>query len=210
MKGAIFDVDGTILDSMSVWEKVCVDFFAMHGRVIDDDIIPKIKEMQLEESFPYLIDLWSLDIDVTDSINTMRKMIKNEYENSISAKPYVCEYIKKLHNDGVKIAVATSSYKELLDGAFKRLGILDLIDAYAFSTEVGCDKSNPDVYLLSAKRIGVSPEDCIVYEDIVAGICGAKKGGFKTCAVYDKTNEHETDILKDISDIYIKCWSQLL
>lgn len=210
MKGAIFDVDGTILDSMSVWEKVCEDFFAMHGRIIDDETKFKIKEMQLEESFPYLIDLWSLDIDVTDSINTMREMIKNEYEKNIPAKPYVCEYIKKLHNDGVKIAIATSSYKELLEGAFKRLGIWDLIDAFAFSTEVGCDKSNPDVYLLSSQRIGVSPEDCLVYEDIVAGIKGAKKGGFKTCAVYDKTNEQETDILKEAADIYINCWSQLL
>ncbi len=210
MKGAIFDVDGTILDSMSIWEKVCEDFFAMHGCVIDEETKFKIKEMQLEESFPYLINLLSLDIDVTQSINTMREMIKKAYADSIPPKPYVCEYIKKLHNDGVKIAIATSSYKELLDGAFKRLGILEYIDAYAFSTEVGCDKSNPDIYLLSAERIGVSPGDCIVYEDIVAGIKGAKKGGFKTCAVYDETNVHETDILKETSDIYIKCWSQLL
>ncbi len=210
MKGAIFDVDGTILDSMNVWGEVAVEFFAMYKCEIDDKIKHEIKEMQLEESFPYLIKLWSLDIEVEDAINTMRKMIINEYKNNIPPKEYVCEYIKKLHNDGVKIAVATSSYRELCESAFKRLGILDYIDAYAFSNEVGCDKSNPDVYLLAAQRIGVNPEDSFVYEDIVSGIEGAKKGGFKTCAVYDASNENETDILKEKADIYIKSWKELL
>ena len=210
MKGAIFDVDGTILDSMNVWYKVAEEFFQRHNCIVDDKVKFDIKEMPLEESFPYLINKWSLNIDVEESINTMRNMIKNEYANYIEAKPFVCEYIKKLHNEGVKIAIATSGYMELCQSAFKRLEILDCIDAYAFSREVGCDKSNPDVYLLAAQRIGINPEECCVYEDIVSGVDGAKKGGFKTCAVYDASNENETEALKEKADIYINCWKELL
>ena len=111
MKGAIFDVDGTILDSMNVWYKVAEEFFQRHNCIVDDKVKFDIKEMPLEESFPYLINKWSLNIDVEESINTMRNMIKNEYANYIEAKPFVCEYIKKLHSEGVKIAIATSGYK---------------------------------------------------------------------------------------------------
>ena len=82
--------------------------------------------------------------------------------------------------------------------------------ACAFSSEVGVNKSNPDVYLLAAKRIGIPPEECTVFEDITTGIGGAKKGGFSTCAIFDETNADETDALKQLSDHYITGWEELL
>ena len=118
--------------------------------------------------------------------------------------------MKKLHDDGVKIAIATSGYEELCRKAFIRLGVWQYIDACAFSSEVGVNKSNPDVYLLAAKRIGIPPEECTVFEDIVTGIGGAKKGGFKTCAIYDETNVDDTEKLKQLSDCYITGWKDLL
>ena len=113
-------------------------------------------------------------------------------------------------NEGVKIAIATSGYKDLAEAALKRLGMADMIDAYALSCEVGVKKSNPDVYLLAAKRIGVPPEDCMVFEDILIGINGAKKGGMKTTAIYDDLNVDDTEKLKDAADRYIKDWTELL
>ena len=108
-----------------------------------------------------------------------------------------------MHNSGIKIAIATSGYEELCKTAFTRLGVWNYIDACAFSSEVGVNKSNPDVYLLAAKRIGIPPEECTVFEDITTGIGGAKKGGFSTCAIFDETNADETDALKQLSDHYI-------
>ena len=74
-------------------------------------------------------------------------------------------------------------------------------DGGAFSSEVGVNKSNPDVYLLAAKRIGIPPEECTVFEDITTGIGGAKKGGFSTCAIFDETNADETDALKQLKSL---------
>lgn len=75
---------------------------------------------------------------------------------------------------------------------------------------MGVNKSNPDVYLLAAERIGVAPSECVVYEDIVPGIEGAKKGGFETCAVWDISNTGKTEELKKKSDRYIKSFAELL
>lgn len=210
MKGAIFDVDGTILDSMSVWHNVTGRFFEKHGLVLTDEKAATYKEMTLNESLPQINEEFGLGMTFDEIYEDFRQMVNEEYENNIGLKDGVDEYLKALHNKGVKIAVATSGYEGMCKSAFKRLGIIDYIDAYAFSAEVGVNKSKPDIYFLAAKRIGVAPEECTVYEDIVQGINTAKNAGFKTCAVYDYTNRDETQRLKQLSDRYITGWSELL
>lgn len=210
MKGAIFDVDGTLLDSMTVWWRVMIDFFEDNNLSLTDEKAAEYKEMTLEESVPAIIEEFKLDITAEEIFAEFQSAMVREYRESIPLKPYAKEYIEKLHNSGVKIALATSGYESLCRAAFERLGIWQYIDACAFSSEVGVNKGNPDIYLLAAERLGVKPEDCVVYEDIVLGISGAKKGGFKTCAVQDYTNLGETDILKKTADNYITGWEELL
>ncbi len=209
MRGAIFDVDGTLLDSMGVWWDVLIDFYRDHGADLSEEEAAGFKEVTLDESIPIMIESLGLSEEKDEVLNTIRGMAARKYETSLELKDGAREYMKRLHESGVKIAIATSGYEELCRKAFTRLGVWRYIDACAFSSEVGVNKSNPDVYLLAAERIGVRPEDCVVYEDIVAGISGAKKGGFMTCAVYDDTNADETETLKDIADDYIKSWREL-
>ena len=210
MKGAIFDVDGTILDSMNVWYKITDSFFKLHGLVLTDEKAEAYKEMTLEESLPQISYEFGLGMTFSEIFEEFRALMSVEYEYNIELKPGVDTYLKRLHDDGIKIAVATSGYEGMCKSAFKRLGIIDYIDAYAFSSEVGVNKGQPDIYLLAAKRIGAEPAQCMVYEDIVLGIGSAKKAGFKTCAIYDDTNKNETLLLKQLSDRYITGWKDLL
>lgn len=210
MKGAIFDIDGTILDSMTIFHKITEKFFLGYGKTFTPELTKEINDMRLEDSAPHLIEIWNLDITPEFVLETVKKKFEEEYKTRIAPKPYVGEYIKKLHDDGIKIAAATSGYYELCSHALKRCGLLEYIDAFAFSHEVGCPKSNPNIYLLAAERIGQKPEDCMVYEDILIGIQGAKKGGFRTCAIKDETNLYDTEMLKNESDIYISSWKELL
>ena len=210
MQGAIFDVDGTLLDSMSVWWDVLIEFHKQHGVELSDTEAMTFKEVTLDESIPMMIDRFNLSETPEEVLDILKGMTAKYYETTLPLKKGAKEYLKKLHEGGVKIAIATSGYEELCKTAFTRLGVWQYIDACAFSSEVGVNKSNPDVYLLAAKRIGVPPEECIVYEDILSGITGAKKGGFHTCAVYDDTNADETDALKELADCYIKGWNDLL
>lgn len=210
MRGAIFDVDGVLLDSMGVWHKVTDRFFRSHGLTLSDEQAASYKDMTLEESLPLINGQYNLKMSFDEMYSQFRSMVAEEYKYNIALKPYACEYLKSLHDAGVKIAVATSGYEGMCADAFKRTGIINYIDAYTFSSEVGCNKSKPDIYLLAARRIGENPICCTVYEDIVPGIRSASEAGFRTCAVYDKTNADETDVLKRLSDRYITGWKELL
>lgn len=210
MKGAIFDVDGTLLDSMTVWYNITNRFFIRHGLKLPDEKAAAYKEMTLEESLPQINEEFNLGMTKEQIMQEFKDMIAEEYANHIRLKPGADAYLKKLHGAGIKTAVATSGYEGLCKSAFRRLGIIDYIDEYAFSSEVGCNKGQPDVYLLAAKRLGLRPEECTVFEDIVLGLGSAKVAGFTTCAVYDPTNAGETETLKQISDQYITGWNELL
>ena len=210
MKGAIFDVDGTLLNSMGVWLDTTDKFFKEMNINMSPEEINVFKEMTLEESIPKIRDDNNLDMTVEEIFAWFLKYVGNEYKLTIPAKPGACEYIKHLHDNGVKIAIATSGYKDMCESAFKRLGVWQYIDACAFSSEVGVNKSNPDVYLLAAERIGVDPSECTVFEDIVTGLQGAKKGGFKTIAVADESNESQRDEMKKLADMFIEDFKELL
>lgn len=210
MKGAIFDVDGTLLDSMPVWWRATEKFCKNHNIDMTAEKFAEYNEMRLEDSLPQIRAEHGLEMSVDEMISELRCLVFEEYRDFVLMKPRAKEYVEKLHNEGVKIAIATSGYEGLCKAAFERLGVWDLIDARAFSDEVGVNKSNPDVYLLAAQRLGLNPSECVVFEDIATGIGGAKKGGFKTCAVYDESNADKTETLKELADMYITDFGELL
>ncbi len=207
--GAIFDVDGTILDSMGVWRRATSKFYENHGLRLSDEEAELFSHMTLDESLPYIKDKYSLSITVEEIELELKELISNAYRFEVCAKDGILEFITALSNSDVKIAIATSGYMEFCRAAFERLGILDKIDAFALSSEVGVNKSNPDIYLLAAKRIGALPERCMVFEDICEGILSAKKAGFYTTAIYDDSNCDSTTILQANADIYITQWSDI-
>lgn len=210
MLGAIFDIDGTILDSMTVWVDITNAFFNEHGVAITKEQNLKYQEMSFEESLIAIHNEHLTDMSVKDMFDEFQHRAAMAYTNTLPAKPYVCEYIKELHKSGVKLAVATSGFEELVKPALKRLGVLDCFSVFAYSKEVGRSKSSPDIYLLAAKRLGLEPKDCTVFEDIITGIMSAKDAGFGTIAIADPTNVHEKSRLIQYSDRYITGWEELL
>lgn len=210
MRGAIFDIDGTILNSMSMWIDVTLKFLENIDVHMTREECEKFQTMTLEESLPMIKHDYGITMSDEEITEEFKRMVVDEYKTSVQPKPGAAEYIHKLHDDGVKIAVATSGYEGVWKSAFERIGILDCISAAAYSAEVGVNKSNPDIYLLAAKRLGVEPAECVVFEDILPGIEGAKKGGFTACAVWDKSNDAETDALKSAADRYITSFEELL
>lgn len=207
--GAIFDVDGTILESMNVWQEITIKFVTDHGFSATPEELGAYTSMTLEESMPIIREKYGLLQSAEELKADFEGRIRDAYFYDIPPKAGAVEYIKRLKERGIKIAVATSGYRALCEAAFSRLGIADAIDAYALSSEVGVNKSNPDIYLLAAKRIAVPPAECMVFEDLPAGISGAKAAGMQTTAVYDFSNSAETELLKSTADRYISSWREL-
>lgn len=210
MTGAIFDVDGTLLDSMGVWYGVTEQYFDENGRILSPETGALFQDMTLSESTAYMHDVIGFSQSPERIAADLERMIAKEYEENIPLKPYAEKYLRALQERGVQLAVATSGYAHLWRAAFERLGILQFFKTCAFSHEVGVNKSNPDVYLLAAQRLGVEPSECTVYEDILAGIVGAKKAGMHTVGVYDASNGADAREIMRRADRYIESYAELL
>lgn len=210
LKGAIFDLDGTLLDSMGIWAKIDERFLAKRGIPLPDDYVEKVTPMNYQDAAAYTIARFALPETAAEVIRDWVNLSVQAYHFEIGLKPYVKEYLNQLKRQGVKLAVATAQTPELYEPALKNNGIYHLFDAFADLSEVSRGKGFPDIYLLAAQRIGLAAQDCAVFEDISAGIIGAKAGSFQTCGVYDFYSEYEKDRIIQESDQFIYNFKELL
>ena len=211
IKGAIFDLDGTVLDSAWVWDRVDVDFLGSRGFNVPDDYVEAIAPMGAERAAVYTIERFGLWEENPDEIvREWFDMARKEYAKDIICKPYVKEYIEMLYRNGIQLAVATSSDRELFMSTLEREGILDMFSSIVTVKEVKRGKGFPDVYLEAARQLHVNPKECVVFEDILAGVSGAKAGGFYTVAVYDEKSEKNRPSIENEADIYIENFGELI
>ncbi|MCL2457110.1 MAG: HAD family phosphatase, partial [Defluviitaleaceae bacterium] len=188
-KAYIFDLDGTLLDSMSVWTDIDKNFLKNRKIPVPKDFSKNILGMNFSEAAAYVIERFNLRDTVEELIHEWKNMAEFAYENTVQMKPYAKEFLADLRASGAKLAVATSLARELYEPALKKQGIYDWFDAICDSDEAGCGKSRPDIFLLTAKKLGVNPEDCVVFEDILAAVESAKSIGMKVFGVFDKTSQ---------------------
>lgn len=205
-KGAIFDLDGTILDSSKVWKKVDSDFFKMHGMDVPSDYLESISAMNIYDIARYTINRFSFNYTVNELVDIWNSMAKKEYEENIVIKPYVKEYLMYLKSLGIKLGIATALDTFLYEPCLKRNGIFDLFDDHRSLSEMKNGKDSPDIYLFVANKLNVKLEECMVFEDIVKACKSAKSANFYVVGVndYDNTN------IKEYCDKYIYSFKELL
>ena len=209
-KGAIFDLDGTLIDSMKVWEKIDRDFLKKRNIDIPLDYIERITSMSFDDVAKYTIERFSLNEKKEDLIKEWNEMAIYEYGNNIELKPNAKKYLYKLKSKNIKIGLATTSPRELYEPVLKNNGIYDLFDTCVSIEDVKRDKNYPDIYILTAKKLGVSLEECIGFEDILVGARTMKKAGIKVIGVYDESSSHEAYKIKKICDKFIYDYRELL
>ncbi len=209
-KAAIFDLDGTIIDSMYVWEKVDRDFLTQRGIPVTAEYTEAMRGMFFETAAQYTIEKYGFRESVEEIVQIWLDMARREYEFGVKAKPFVREYLAGLKKENVKIGMATSSNPYLLEPVLKSNGLEKYFDEICYTSEVGKNKANPDIYLYTAKKLGVQPDKCVVFEDIPEGISGAGKAGMRTVAVYDKASEENIEALKKSADKFIMGFDEML
>lgn len=210
IEGAIFDLDGTLLDSSWVWDMVDIKFLGDRGFDVPDDYVEAISPMGAERAAVYTIERFGLNEHPDDIVREWINMAKKEYAVDVVCKPFVKEFLEKLSKRGVKMAVATSSDRELFMTTLERENILKYFEHIVTVNEVERGKGYPDIYEEAARRIKINPHNCVVFEDIYTGVSGAKLGEFNVVAVKDEKSLHNRDKIIRLADYYIECYSQLL
>ncbi len=199
----IFDMDGTILDSMPMWSTIASDYLDSYDIPHDDDVNKLIEAYTLENAAKYFIEL-GLDKTIDDIIKDIYDFSLNKYKNEIPAKPDMAELLKKLHETGETIILLSASPVQCAVAAFKRLNILEYFDKLFSCQDFETDKTVPETFINVAASLGFKPEDAIVYEDALYSIRSAKAAGCKTVAIYDDFARSEWDeILKTADEIFI-------
>ena len=203
-KAAIFDLDGTLLDSMGVWTKIDIDFLAKRGFTIPETYFDAISSMSLPNSAKYTIDLFDLKESVESVLEEWKDMAFHEYSRNVKLKPYVKEYLTALKLKGIKIATATGLMRELAEPVLRNNDIHSFFEAQCFTDETEHGRKDlPDVYLLAAQRLNIPPQECIVFEDLLKGIISAKSVGMKTVGVYDDAYKKQWAQIQEAEDVSI-------
>ncbi len=207
---AIFDLDGTLLDSTDVWNQVDEEFFAERGLVLPPDYAKTISPMGFKGAAYYTIERFGLKETPQQVMAQWHKMAQEKFAEQVSLKPYVKKYLEFLKDMGMKLCVATASHEDLFLPSLENNGIRHFFDSFTTIQEVSRGKGFPDIYLKAAQRAESDVCECVVYEDIYECVKGAKSGGFYTVAVYDEKSKDDEEKMRSLSDRYIRSFSELL
>lgn len=210
IKGAIFDLDGTLVDSMWIWEQIDKDYLSERGYDIPSNLKDEITHLSFQETAAYFKSRFNLSESLEVIMDTWHKMAYKHYKEDVQLKDGALELLEFLKSNGIKIGLATSNSYPLLESVLKNRNIYDYFDAIITTEEAKKSKANPDVYLMAAERLNIPPSDCVVFEDIIEAVRGAKLANMKVIAVYDKASEYQKEILINNADKYILNFNEIL
>lgn len=210
IKGAIFDLDGTLVDSMWVWRQIDEDYLNSKGYSVPEKLNSEICHLSFTQTAHYFKERFNLSDSIDTILDDWNKLAYDHYSNNVKLKEGAKVFLDKLKSNNIKIALATSNSYALLETCLKNNDIYEYFDSITTTDEVSNGKNCPDVYLLAAKKINVRPEECIVFEDILPAINGAKAANMTVVAVHDEHSEGELDEIIKSSDKYINSYFDLI
>lgn len=203
IKGAIFDLDGTLIDSMGIWKKIDQKFLQRRGLGEDPEYIAALKNMNYGQAAVYTIDRFHLQETPQQLMEEWDSMAEWEYGHNIPLKPGARELLQFLSDQNIPMALATASGPRLYQAVLRHHDIETYFSAYT-DVSVGLrGKDHPDIYLQAASMIGIEPRDCMVFEDLLMGLQVAKAAGFQTCGVYDASSKGDWEVICQTADIAV-------
>lgn len=203
IKGAIFDLDGTILDSMPVWDTMGEKYLRILGYEPKEDINELFKSFSLQQAARYYISEYGVRATVDELIAGVNKLVEDYYFNIIPAKEGAKAFLQKLAENGVKMCVATATDKNLAQAALKRLGLCEYFSHIFTCSDVGHAKDEPVIYREALKHLGTNKCNTVVFEDALHAADTAKKDGFLTVGVQDSHTREQKELIQ-LCDAYIQ------
>ena len=204
---AIFDMDGTLVDSMVYWKHLAAEFLESKGvQDISPNVLEQIKPMTMTESAALFIQEYGLSGTPESVAAEMNAMMDEHYRKDIPLKSGAAAYLEALHRKGTVMCVASATAEELMEACLIRLDVAQYFSFLLSCETVGTGKNRPDVYWEAAKRLGAQSEEIAVYEDALYAANTAKQAGFYTVAVQDDSNQPHWETLTALADENISDW----
>ncbi len=209
-KAFLFDLDGTLVDSMWIWKSIDIEYLGRYEIELPEDLQYCIEGMSFSETAVYFKERFSIPDSLEEMKADWNRMAWEKYTREVPLKSGIREFLA-LHRDrGVKMAVATSNSRELAEAVLATHGLTGFFDAIVTGCEVAHGKPWPDIYLEAAARLGVNAGECLVFEDVVAGIQAGKSAGMQVAAVEDEYSLYQSREKRAMADYYIDDYNLLL
>ncbi|MCH3971565.1 MAG: HAD-IA family hydrolase [Oscillospiraceae bacterium] len=202
VKYAVFDMDGTLLDSMHVWENVGETVLRRHGVQAPAGLSRRMRDMTVEDAAHYFQTLGVQD-SVENLENEINEIPYERYLKEVQPKPGAVAFLQRLHRQGTPMCIVSSTDKKSICAAFDRLGITQLFDFILSTNDFGSGKDRPDIFYEAARRMGGTPAETVVFEDALYAIRTAKKAGFLVTAMEDAEAAPERPEIERLADLYL-------
>lgn len=209
LQSAIFDMDGTLLDSMFIWNDLGARTLRAQGVEPAPDLSERLKVLSLREGAAYCKEAYHLPQTVDEVVALIESQVSDFYSNRVKAKPGVKKFLSLLKMQGVWMYVATATDRHLAEQALRHAGIDGYFRGLVTCTEVGQGKDSPEIFERAMRRLQSNKRDTVVFEDALHAIQTAKRAGFRVAAVYDPSAEDDQAEIRALADTYIRSYEDL-
>jgi HAD superfamily hydrolase (TIGR01509 family) len=208
MKGAIFDIDGTLLDSMPIWNDLGARYLEMYSIQAEENLGKILFPMTMEEAAEYMKTRYHLPQTADEIVLGVLGIVEHFYRYEVGLKPGVETYVRGLHRKGIPMILATTGDKELATAALTRLGVMEYFCGILTVSDLGTSKHEPDIYRKAADMLQVQPGECVVFEDVFYALETAKAAGFLCAGVKDAASADDWERLRAIADYWIEDFTE--
>lgn len=209
IRGAIFDVDGTLLDSMFIWDTIGETYLRSIGYQPKENLNETFKNMSLHQAACYYQTEYGVTLSIDQIMDGVNAMLERYYRFEVPLKPGVAELLERLQQSGVKLCIATATDRHLVEAALDRCGVLSCFGEIFTCNEVGHGKDEPDIFEAALRFLGTKREETLVFDDALYAVRTAKEAGFLVAAVYDSHERSQAEV-RARSDLYLEDLTQLV
>ncbi len=199
---AVFDFDGTLFDSMSIWDTAGELYLRSQGKAASPSLREDIRTMSLRQSAAYMRGKYGLRVSEDEIIEGINRTVNDFYVREVLPKPGVPEFLERMKGSGARLCIATATDRPQIEAALRRCSLDGLFDAVFTCGEVGHGKDEPYIFRAAVERFDADRDTALVFEDALHAARTASSDGFRVAAVYDPSEKRQ-DELRALSDLYI-------
>ena len=208
-QAVIFDLDGSLVDSMWMWRQIDIDYLGQRGIPLPSTLQTDIEGMSMIQTARYFQERFQIEDPLEQIMAEWNRMAWDKYEHEVVLKPGAREFLERCRRAGIRLGIATSNSTELAETVLNSLGIRSYFHSVKTGSQVERGKPAPDIYLAAAEELGVSPAGCLVFEDIVPGIRAGAAAGMRVCAVEDDYSRDQDREKRELADYYITDYGEV-